>query len=61
MPHLTLEYQIEEVSKITSKKSWKIDSSTIQGSKIKKIVRSPFGDQLEKFSRQMQIFSPHFV
>jgi len=31
------------------------------GLEIKKIVRSPFGDQLEKFSRQMQIFSRQFV
>ena len=28
---------------------------------IKKILRSPFGDQLEKNSRQMQIFSRQFV
>ena len=31
------------------------------GLKIKKILRSPFGDQLEKYSRQMQIFSRQFV
>ena len=29
----------------------------MQGSKLKKILRSPCGDQLEKYSRQMQIFS----
>ena len=32
-----------------------------QGSKLKKIPKSPFGDQLEKYSRQMQIFSHQFV
>ena len=32
-----------------------------QGTKLKKIVRSPFGDQLEKYSRQMQILSRLFV
>ena len=31
------------------------------GLKIKKILRSPFGDQLMKFSHQMQIFSRQFV
>ena len=31
------------------------------GLEIKKILRSPFGDQLEKYSRQMQIFSRQFV
>ena len=31
------------------------------GLKIKKILRSPSGDQLEKFSHQMQIFSCQFV
>ena len=30
------------------------------GLEIKKILRSPFGDQLEKYSRQMQIFSHQF-
>ena len=29
--------------------------------KIKNILRSPFGNQLEKYSRQMQIFSHRFV
>ena len=33
----------------------------VQGSKLKKILRLPFGDQLEKYSRQMQIFSHQFV
>ena len=28
---------------------------------IKNILRSPFGNQLEKYSRQMQIFSRPFV
>ena len=28
---------------------------------IKKILKSPFGEQLEKYSRQMQIFSLQFV
>ena len=32
-----------------------------QGSKLKKILKSPFGDQLEKYSRQMRIFSRQFV
>ena len=27
----------------------------------KKILRLPFGDQLEKYSRQMQMFSRQFV
>ena len=31
------------------------------GLEIKKIFRSPFGDQPENYSRQMQIFSRHFV
>ena len=31
------------------------------GLEIKKILRSPFGDQLEKYSRQMQIFSRRFL
>ena len=31
------------------------------GLEIKKIFRSPFGDQPEKYSRQMQIFSRQFV
>ena len=31
------------------------------GLKIKKILRLPCGDQLEKYSRQMQIFSRQFV
>ena len=31
------------------------------GLEIKKIARLPFGDQLEKYSRQKQIFSPQFV
>ena len=26
-----------------------------------KILRSPFGDQLEKYSHKLQIFSHHFV
>ena len=30
------------------------------GLEIKKILRSPFGEQLEKYSRQMQIFSRQF-
>ena len=34
---------------------------TKQGSKLKKSSRSPFGDQLEKCSRQMQIFSRQFL
>ena len=33
----------------------------IPGLEIKKIPKSPFGDQLEKYSRQMQIFSHQFV
>ena len=32
-----------------------------QDSKLKKIFRSPCGDQPEKYSRQMQIFSRQFV
>ena len=32
-----------------------------QGLKVKKILRFPFGDQLEKYSQQMQIFSCQFV
>ena len=31
------------------------------GLEIKKILWSPFGDQPEKYSRQMQIFSRQFV
>ena len=31
------------------------------GLEIKKILRLPFGDQLEKYSRQMQMFSRQFV
>ena len=33
----------------------------ITGLEIKKILKSPFGDQLEKNSRQMQSFSRQFV
>ena len=32
----------------------------LSGLEIKKILRSPFGDQLEKYSHQMQIFSRQF-
>ena len=35
--------------------------SHFSGLKIKKILRSPFGDQLEKYNHQMQIFSCQFV
>jgi len=35
--------------------------STASGLEIKNIARSPFGDQLEKYSRQKQIFSRQFV
>ena len=31
------------------------------GLEIKKILKLPFGDQLEKYSRQIQIFSRQFV
>ena len=31
------------------------------GLEIEKILRSPFGDQLAKYSHQMQIFSRYFV
>ena len=31
------------------------------GLEIKKIIRSPFGDQVEKYSRQLQIFSRQFL
>ena len=33
----------------------------LTGLEIKKIIRSPFGDQLEKNSCQMQILSHQFV
>ena len=33
----------------------------ITGLEIKQILRSPFGDQLEKYGRQMQTFSRQFV
>ena len=33
----------------------------VAGLESKKIFRSPFGNQLEKYSRQMQIFSHQFV
>ena len=33
----------------------------LPGLEIKKIFRSPFGDQPEKYSRQIQIFSRQFV
>ena len=36
-------------------------TSSNAGLEIKKILRSPFGNQLEKYSRQMQIFSRQFV
>ena len=38
-----------------------LNSILIPGLEIKKILWSPFGDQLEKYSRQMQIFSRQFV
>ena len=31
-------------------------NTLLQGSKLKKILQSPFGDQLEKYSCQMQFF-----
>ena len=34
---------------------------SVPGLEIKKILKSPFGEQLEKYSRQMQIFSLQFV
>ena len=36
-------------------------SDPVEGVEIKKILRSPFDDQLEKYSHQMQIFSRQFV
>ena len=33
----------------------------VPGLEIKKILTSPFGNQLEKYGRQMQIFSCQFV
>ena len=38
-----------------------INSQVALGLEIKKIARSPFGDQLEKYSRQKRIFSRQFV
>ena len=38
---------------------WSLEIFT--GLEIKKILRSPFGDQLEKYSRQMQIFIRRFL
>ena len=40
---------------------WHHQRLHLTGLEIKKIVRSPFGDQLEKYSRHMQIFSCQFV
>ena len=37
------------------------NNKRITGLEIKKILRAPFGNQLEKYSRQMQIFSRQFV
>ena len=34
---------------------------TYSGLEIKKTFRSPFSDKLEKYSRQVQIFSRQFV
>ena len=34
---------------------------SLAGLEFKKIVRSPFGDKLEKYSCQMQIFSRQFT
>ena len=45
--------------------SWKVfclpNPQTKQGSKFKKNLWSALGDQLEKYSRQRQIFSRQFV
>ena len=43
------------------RRPWNSGIILYSGLEIKKIVRSPFGDQLEKYSRQMQIFSRKFV
>ena len=40
---------------------WPYKNQLKQGLKLKKILSSPFGDQLEKYRRQMQIFSRQFV
>ena len=34
---------------------------TYTGLEIKKSFKSPFGDKLEKYSRQVQIYSRQFV
>ena len=34
---------------------------SVPGLEIKKILKSPFGEQLEKYSHQMQIFNLQFV
>ena len=39
---------------------WKTNQE-VTGLEIKKILRSTFGDQLEKYSRKMQIFSRQFA
>ena len=39
---------------------WQV-MSVLTGLEIKKILRSPFGDKLEKYSRQVQIFICQFV
>ena len=42
------------INKLKTKLDYKYrNNSQLQGSKLKKILRSPFGDQLEKYSRQM--------
>ena len=40
---------------------WFYNLEVSSGLEIKKILKSPFGDQLEKNSRQMQSFSRQFV
>ena len=41
--------------------TWSVPLVSISELEIKKILRSSFGDQLEKYSRQMQIFSRQFI
>ena len=41
--------------------AWSVPLVSTSELEIKKILRSTFGNQLERYSRQMQIFSRQFI
>ena len=41
--------------------AWSVPLVPVSELEVKKVLRSPFGDQLEKYSRQIQIFRYQFI